>query len=183
MIIEFEGRADLRIPQLGEFSVIHHEKRVVGIDVLNVALFQFGPAKQAAVVQTDHIDPLIGAVGELDQRAAHKQRHRIADPVHAARRVQHIIRHGDRTGGRIHRRIHDPHRGTDISDRRIGAVENAGKHGGHFHHQEHGEGNPDQQSEELASVIDQQLEADPQDAAVSHVRNCSWRLLQLLLAR
>jgi len=28
-----------------------------------------------------------------------------------------------------------------------------------------------------------ELEADPEDAAVSHIRNCSWRLLPLLLAR
>ena len=101
-------------------------------------------------------------------RATHKKRYRIADAVHAARRVQHIIRHGNRTGGRVDRRVHDPHRRTNVGDRRKGAVENAGKHGGHFHHQEHGKGDADQQGEKLAPVIDQQLEADPQDAAVSH---------------
>ena len=42
---------------------------------------------------------------------------------------------------------------------------------------------PINKREELASIIDQQLEADPQDAAVSHIRNCSWRLFRLLLAR
>ena len=40
MIVEFEGRADLRVFQLGKFRVVHHEKCVVGIDVLNIALFQ-----------------------------------------------------------------------------------------------------------------------------------------------
>jgi hypothetical protein len=65
VIIEFEGGADLRVLQLREFSVVDHQERVVGIDVLNIALFEFGTAKQAVVVQTDDIDRLIGAAASL----------------------------------------------------------------------------------------------------------------------
>jgi hypothetical protein len=37
-----------------------------------------------------------------------------------------------------------------------------------MHHQEHGEGDADQQRGELGLVIHQQLESDPQDATVLH---------------
>ena len=47
-------------------------------------------------------------------------------------------------------------------------VEDAGEHCGHLHHQKDGEGDADQQCRELRLVIDQQLEADAQNAAVFH---------------
>src|SRR5208337_3650169 len=140
MIIKFEGSADLGVLQLRKFSVIHHQERVVVVDIQNAALFKFGTAKEAFVVQTDHGDSLIVAALELDQGAANKKRHCVADLVHAAHHVQHVIRHGDGTGGSIDRRIHDPHFRPDIGDRRIRVVEDAGEHRGHHHHQKYGEG-------------------------------------------
>ena len=87
MVIEFERGADLRVLQLREFSVVDYQERVFGIDVLNIALFEFGTAKQAGIIQTDDTYRLIGTARELDQRATDKERHRVADLVHAAHRV------------------------------------------------------------------------------------------------
>ncbi len=62
--------------------------------------------------------------------------------------------------------IHMPR--ADVGDIRVGAVQDAGKHRRHLHHQEHGEGDSDQQREELAPVVDQQLESDAQNTPVLH---------------
>ena len=84
VVIEFESGTEFRVPQLRKFSVIHDNERVVSVDVLDIALFEFGASKQALVIQADDIDSLIGALGQLDHRATNKKRHRIADAVHAA---------------------------------------------------------------------------------------------------
>ena len=73
-----------------------------------------------------------------------------------------------RTAGGKSGRVHDPYRGADIGNRRKGAVEDAGEHRGHLHHEEDGEGDADQEYGELGLVIDQKLESAAKDAAVLH---------------
>ncbi len=168
IIIEFECRAQGGPQQLGEIRVVHDDERVVGVNILNISLFELGTAKEALVVQPDDIDRLIRSVGQLDHRTTHEDRHCKADAIHATYRIFQVVGQRNRARGGVDPRVHDPHAGANISDRRISTVQDTGEQRGHLHHQKHGEHDADQQCEELALVIHQQLEADAQNAAVLH---------------
>jgi hypothetical protein len=59
MAVEFERRSDFRILKLVELGVVDDEERVVGIDVLDLALLDFGSSEKARIVETDDRDALV----------------------------------------------------------------------------------------------------------------------------
>ncbi len=110
VVVQFELRADRRIVQLVEFRVLDRNERVLGVDVLDLAVQQGRAAEQAGVVQPDDIGRLIRAVAQLQQRGAGIERHRILDARNAAHLVEHVVGQGNGIGNGLYCRVHDPHR-------------------------------------------------------------------------
>nr|WP_231997050.1 hypothetical protein [Pseudomonas arsenicoxydans] len=137
MIVEFKRGAYHGVAQFRKFGVVNHDECVFGVDILDRTLLKRRAAKQARIVQPDHTDSLVSAIGKSNLRAAYENRHGVFNLLHAAHRIEQVVRQRNNHGGRIHRRVDDPHRRPDIGHCRVSPVEDPGKHCGHLHHQEH----------------------------------------------
>ena len=107
---------------------------------------------------------LVGAVAQLEQRAAGVERDRILDAGDAAHLVEHVVRQRNGVGDGLNGRVHHPDGGADVDDRGRGAVQDAGEERSHLDHQEDGERDPDEERREFRAVVHQELVGDSEDS-------------------
>ena len=168
MLVKFKLGTNFGISKLVKFRVLYRNERVFGKNILNISGNQLRPTEQACVVQTDDIDGLIGAVAQLQQRAAGIKRYSVFNARYAAHFVENIIGKRNGVGNSLDRRIHHPDRSAYIDDRGRSARQYPGKKRRHLNHQKDSKRNTDQKRRKFRAIIDQKLVGDLQDSRRRH---------------
>jgi hypothetical protein len=163
MIVELERFTDLHVVELGPGALLDDDG-IGNAQILDFALDHFrGPADERVAVDAQKLARLELAVRQLDRGAGREERLSPGDARDRPHAQQRLLIERPNLADVARVRVGDPELGLgDVLQKARGAQQQPEKDRALLRDQQHGERQPQPQSEELGLVAEQHLQPDPQ---------------------